>query len=43
VQHRTRPIHGVQFHHESIATEGGHQLLANFLELAGVDSHTLYV
>jgi anthranilate synthase component 2 len=36
VQHKTRPIHGVQFHPESIATEGGHQLLANFLDLAGV-------
>ena len=35
VQHRTRPVHGVQFHPESIATEGGHQLLANFLDLAG--------
>jgi anthranilate synthase component 2 len=35
-QHKARPIHGVQFHPESIATEGGHQLLANFLELAGV-------
>ena len=34
--HRTRPLHGVQFHPESIATESGHQLLANFLELAGV-------
>ena len=36
VQHRTRPVHGVQFHPESIATECGHELLANFLDLAGV-------
>ena len=43
VQHKTRPIHGVQFHPESIATEGGHQLLANFLELSGIESHNLYV
>jgi anthranilate synthase component 2 len=43
VQHKTRPIHGVQFHPESIATEGGHQLLANFLNLAGIESHNLYV
>lgn len=35
-QHKTRPVHGVQFHPESIATEGGHHLLANFLTLAGV-------
>ena len=36
MRHKTRPIFGVQFHPESIATEGGHQLLANFLNLAGV-------
>jgi anthranilate synthase component II len=32
--HRTLPIHGVQFHPESIASEHGHALLANFIELA---------
>lgn len=36
LMHRTRPIHGVQFHPESIATEHGHAMLANFLDLAGV-------
>jgi anthranilate synthase component 2 len=36
VQHKTRPVYGVQFHPESIATECGHELLANFLEIAGV-------
>ena len=35
-RHRHLPIHGVQFHPESIATEHGHALLANFLRLAGV-------
>ena len=35
-QHTSRPVHGVQFHPESIATECGHELLANFLEIAGV-------
>lgn len=32
LQHRTLPIHGVQFHPESIASEHGHQLLRNFLD-----------
>ena len=34
-RHGTLPIHGVQFHPESIATENGHALLANFLRLCG--------
>jgi anthranilate synthase component 2 len=34
VQHRTMPVHGVQFHPESIASENGHALLQNFLNLA---------
>ena len=34
MRHRTLPIHGVQFHPESIASEHGHPLLANFLALA---------
>ncbi|HUO22717.1 MAG TPA: aminodeoxychorismate/anthranilate synthase component II [Caulobacteraceae bacterium] len=36
LRRRDRPVHGVQFHPESIATEHGHDLLANFLDLAGV-------
>ena len=35
LQHKTHPVHGVQFHPESIASQQGHALLANFLELAG--------
>ncbi|MCB9991445.1 MAG: aminodeoxychorismate/anthranilate synthase component II [Rhodospirillales bacterium] len=31
--HKTKPIHGVQFHPESIATGHGHQLLKNFIDL----------
>ena len=36
LQHRTRPIFGVQFHPESILTQHGYRLLANFLRLAGM-------
>ena len=36
LQHTAHPIHGVQFHPESIASECGHDLLANFLTLAGL-------
>jgi para-aminobenzoate synthetase component II len=35
VQHVELPIHGVQFHPESILTEGGHRMLANWLALCG--------
>jgi para-aminobenzoate synthetase component 2 len=37
LQHRTLPLHGVQFHPESVLTEGGHRLLANWLEVCGSD------
>ena len=35
--HKTRPVFGVQFHPESIASEHGHALLKNFLELAHLE------
>jgi anthranilate synthase/aminodeoxychorismate synthase-like glutamine amidotransferase len=35
LRHRTLPIHGVQFHPESIASEHGHKILENFLKIAG--------
>jgi len=35
-RHVEPPIHGVQFHPESIATEHGHAMLANFLRIAGL-------
>ena len=37
-RHTSLPIHGVQFHPESIATEHGHALLANFLETCGISA-----
>jgi anthranilate synthase component 2 len=36
LMHKTRPIHGVQFHPESIATEHGHDMIGNFLDLANI-------
>jgi anthranilate synthase component 2 len=36
LRHRELPIHGVQFHPESIATEHGHAMLATFLREAGL-------
>jgi anthranilate synthase component 2 len=38
LRHKELPIHGVQFHPESIATEHGHDLLANFLEIVGYEA-----
>lgn len=35
-RHKTLPIHSVQFHPESIATEYGHEMLANFMHIAGM-------
>ena len=40
-RHRELPIHSVQFHPESIATEHGHAMLANFLRIAGIEAKTL--
>jgi anthranilate synthase component 2 len=36
LEHKTQPTFGVQFHPESIASEFGHAILANFLTLAGI-------
>ncbi|KXF50562.1 anthranilate synthase [Rhodococcus sp. SC4] len=35
MRHRELPIHGVQFHPESVLTEGGHRMLANWLTVCG--------
>ena len=36
LQHRSLPLTGVQFHPESVLTEGGHRILANWLEVCGM-------
>ena len=36
-RHRDYPVEGVQFHPESVLTEGGHRMLANWLEICGDD------
>ncbi len=41
VRHATLPIHSVQFHPESIATEHGHAMLANFMRIAGIEAKAL--
>ena len=35
VRHRDLPLHGVQFHPESVLTQGGHRMLANWLSVCG--------
>ena len=40
-RHKELPIHSVQFHPESIATEHGHALLANFLSICGIKPKTV--
>ncbi|MCP3730730.1 aminodeoxychorismate/anthranilate synthase component II [Sphingomonas sp. MG17] len=40
-RHAALPIHSVQFHPESIATEHGHAMLANFLKIAGIEAKAL--
>ena len=38
LRHMQRPVYGVQFHPESIASQAGHKILANFLKIAGINS-----
>jgi anthranilate synthase component II len=41
LSHKTLPVHGVQFHPESIASEHGHTLLRNFIDLARTQASAL--
>ena len=36
INHKTRPIYGLQFHPESIASENGHELINQFLKISGI-------
>ena len=38
LRHRELPVEGVQFHPESVLTEGGHRMLANWLAVCGDDA-----
>ena len=38
LHHRELPLHAVQFHPESVLTEGGHRMLANWLAICGDDA-----
>lgn len=40
IQHKTAPIYGLQFHPESIASENGYRILANFLKSANINPQT---
>lgn len=42
IQHKHYPLFGVQFHPESVLTQGGHQLLKNFLAFGGVNGINIY-
>jgi para-aminobenzoate synthetase component 2 len=44
MRHRDLPVHGVQFHPESVMSDGGHRMLANWLGMCGErPSETLVV
>jgi para-aminobenzoate synthetase component 2 len=43
LRHRELPVYGVQFHPESVLTDGGHRLLANWLRIAGAEVPEVWV
>ena len=43
LRHRELPVYGVQFHPESVLTDGGHRLLANWLRIAGAEVPEVHV